>query len=155
MARSRDLVLLVRHARAEDTSPLGDAARGLDARSRRDFRRQAKAIAKRVRLAGIATSPLVRAVQTAEILASACDVREVRVMAVLASGSPAKILEAARALGPGWALVGHNPGLEETLLLALGARAPARLRKGTAAALKLTRRTASLTWVEEPRTPRK
>jgi phosphohistidine phosphatase len=152
---ARNLVLLVRHARAEGDSPLGDAARALDSKGRRDFRRQAQALAGRVRLVGIATSPLLRAVQTAEILAGAGEVREVRVLEVLASGSPAKILEAARALGPGWALVGHNPGLEATLRLALGSGAPPKLRKGAAVALALGKRTARLAWLADPQNPRK
>src|SRR5688500_2294508 len=68
-------------------------------------------------LKGIVTSPLVRAVQTAEILAEACGLDEVRSDGALAAdtATPAGITALARKLGPGWAFVGHNPSLAMTL----------------------------------------
>jgi phosphohistidine phosphatase len=131
-------LVLVRHGRAEDEHPAGDGARGLTAEGRREMLAHARTLAPRLRLDGIATSPLVRAVQTAEILAEALDLREVAVRADLgASEAPDGVLAAARDLGPGWALVGHNPALGMALARLLGSSSPAlRFRKGAAAALE-------------------
>jgi phosphohistidine phosphatase len=133
------LIYLIRHGRAEDTHPLGDEARGLTADGRRGFRDLMGEIGKKLRLVGIATSPLVRAVQTAEIVAEACGIDEVLVRGALGSeqASGDAVIGLARALGPGWALVGHNPSMGEALAQALGlASEAARFRKGAIAALE-------------------
>lgn len=63
-------VTLIRHAEAGDDAPR-DEARALTARGREDARRLGQALARRgVEFSLIVTSPLVRAVQTAEIVAS-------------------------------------------------------------------------------------
>jgi phosphohistidine phosphatase len=64
------------------------------------------------------------------------------------------VLALARALGPGWALVGHNPTMGEALAqaLALGTEA-ARFRKGAIAALRPpaeVRGNWELAWVISP-----
>ena len=123
---------IVRHGAAEDHHALGDGARALTAEGRDEFRELAGELgAKLAGLRTIATSPLVRAVQTAEILATACEISEVVVRAELAaeraSGQSVALL--ARELGPGWALVGHNPSLADALALLLGLKeSPASAR---------------------------
>ncbi len=138
-SRGEGLVYLVRHGRAEDHHPLGDEARALTTDGRRAFRDLMKELASKLALDGIVTSPLVRAVQTAELMASATGVEEIEVQGSLAydQGSAADVLALARARGPGWALVGHNPTMGEALAqaLALGTEA-ARFRKGAIAALR-------------------
>lgn|SRR4051794_1425019 len=69
-------VTLIRHAEAGDDAPR-DEARALTARGREDARRLGQALARRgVEFSLIVTSPLVRAVQTAEIVASELGYRE-------------------------------------------------------------------------------
>jgi len=68
-------VTLIRHAEAGDDAPR-DESRALTVRGRADARRLGRALARRgVRFTLIVTSPLVRAVQTAEIVAAAVDYR--------------------------------------------------------------------------------
>ena len=68
-------VTLIRHAEAGDDAPR-DESRALTARGRADARRLGRALARRgVRFTAIVTSPLVRAVQTAEIVAAATEYR--------------------------------------------------------------------------------
>jgi phosphohistidine phosphatase len=138
-AQSERLVYLVRHGSAEDSHALGDEARGLTPDGRRTFRELAQQVSKRLDLKGIASSPLVRAVQTAELLAEVAGIDEVSIRGTLASdhGSGAAVLDLARALGAGWALVGHNPAMGEALARAL--KLPedaAQFRKGAIAALE-------------------
>jgi phosphohistidine phosphatase len=155
-SRRNALVLLVRHGKAEDTHPLGDGARGLTEDGRDAFRAHARRVAAEVTLDGIATSPLVRAVQTAEILAEACGLPRVEVRGELDfnRASPAALEALCRSLGPGWALVGHNPSMAETLahLLARPGEPP-RFRKGAVAALRLSASGAlpwDLAWMWPP-----
>src|SRR5262249_13562177 len=103
-------ILFVRHARAEAEHPLGDAARGLDEKGRRQFREHAPKLAKKFRVKTIVTSPLVRAVQTAEILASAGDALEVAVRGELAR-TAREVAALADESASGSALVGHNPSM--------------------------------------------
>ncbi len=72
-------LLLVRHAVAEDAHPLGDEARALTAEGRAAFRAHARKLARLTPMTGIVTSPLVRAVQTAELLAEAFGLGSVRI----------------------------------------------------------------------------
>ena len=68
-------VTLIRHAEAGDDAPR-DESRALTVRGRADARRLGRALARRgVRFTLIVTSPLVRAVQTAEIVAAAVGYR--------------------------------------------------------------------------------
>ena len=149
-----DLVYLVRHGKAEDQHPLGDGARALTSEGRREFRELAEELAAKpgLGLHTIATSPLVRAVQTAEILAEACGVEEVPSHAELeaerATGQTVAAL--ARQLGPGTALVGHNPSLAEALQVLLGLPDTPSFRKGAVAALLPGTPKWSLVWVVSP-----
>jgi phosphohistidine phosphatase len=150
------MIYLVRHGKAEDRHPRGDGARALTAEGRDEFRELAAQLGGgkdelRVAPRAIATSPLVRAVQTAEILAAACGVREVVVRAELdaeqATGQSVAAL--ARELGAGWALVGHNPSLAAGLQLLLGLTEEPSFRKGAVAALRPGGKW-SLGWVVSP-----
>jgi phosphohistidine phosphatase len=119
-------IFLVRHGSAEDEHPGGDGARGLTAEGRSAFRKFAHEMADQLRgpnrIIGIATSPLVRAVQTAEILADAIGIDEIRSETSLGAdvATPKSIAALARKLGPGWAFVGHNPSFGNTTAAWLG-----------------------------------
>jgi phosphohistidine phosphatase len=154
-APAEGLVYLVRHGRAEDGHPLGDEARGLTGEGRRAFRDLVRQMAGKLKLKGIASSPLVRAVQTAELLAQACSLDEIQVQGSLAyeQASGPGVIALARSLGPGWALVGHNPSMGEALAHALGLGAEAaRFRKGAIAALEPAEQDKpwKLRWVISP-----
>jgi phosphohistidine phosphatase len=134
-----DCVFLVRHGAAEDDHPLGDEARALTGTGRQAFRALADEIGPSLGLRGIVSSPLVRAVQTAEILAQACDVDDVRIDAALIAdhATAAGITALAMRLGPGWALVGHNPSMAQTYARWMDADGDEiELRKGAIAAFR-------------------
>jgi phosphohistidine phosphatase len=91
-----------------------DDSRPLTAKGRKRFRRAARAFARiGERIDRLFTSPLVRAVQTAEILARVLKRDEVDVLEELRPGVPiAKVLAAVAKLvkdGEAVALVGHDP----------------------------------------------
>lgn len=135
-------LLLVRHAIATDASnsPGGDAARPLSAEGRLRFERGAQALAAQVpELALVLSSPLLRARQTAEILAAACgeSPRRDELESLAPAGSPRATLAALarhREL-PAIALVGHEPTLSalEALLLVGSERSFGIFKKGGAA----------------------
>jgi len=112
-------ILIVRHGEAVDEADgLGDAGRWLTPKGREVSRRVARWVAEDAgrRPAVIWTSPLVRAVQTAEILAEAAGVLDVEVVRDLSPGGDLGRLE--RVLrrdqaGGALALVGHEPSLSE------------------------------------------
>lgn len=145
-------LMLVRHAVAEDEHPLGDEARGLTVEGRAAFRQHARKLARLTPMTGILTSPLVRAVQTAEILAEAFGLAQVEVhRALLSSGNAHKrIVELALEVGPGWALVGHNPSLTLAGTLALGEELPDKLRKGAVLALTPSGKRFTFCWLAAP-----
>lgn len=152
---------LVRHAEAiEMSGTMPDASRYLTTKGRLAFRK----IARRVREAGIApdilfTSPLLRAVQTAEILSER--LKHESPVIVARELSPGFDLQALRSLllGAGSpveaAFVGHEPDLGDiaSSLLALPGGFP--LRKGAVLALEtessVRRGTAKLLWREDGR----
>ena len=127
-------ILFVRHARAEDQHPLGDAARGLDQKGRRQFHEQAPRLAKKFQIKKIVTSPLVRAAQTAEILAGASDALEVDVRGELAR-TARDVAELAAESASGSALVGHNPSLSDAVRILTGDTEVPELKKGCGLAL--------------------
>jgi phosphohistidine phosphatase len=147
-------VLLVRHAIAEDapagTGARADAERALSEEGRRRMRRIATAIAGlEGELALIATSPLLRARQTAELLAAAYDgAPAVAETAELAPDGRApallRLLQQQRSLAA-VALVGHEPNLSlfAGLLLAGRERSLLVLKKGGAAAIDFPGRIAA------------
>ncbi|MGK4002974.1 phosphohistidine phosphatase SixA [Sorangium sp. So ce1036] len=120
-------ILIIRHGQAVDDAPdLGDAGRWLTGKGRKVTRRVARWLARREgrRPAAVWTSPLVRAVQTAEIIAEAAELTdEVSVVAALSpSRDTAEILrllsqyQGAQPL----ALVGHEPSLSALLTALVG-----------------------------------
>jgi phosphohistidine phosphatase len=125
---------IVRHARSIDSHPGGDEMRSLTAEGRTVFRDFARSVAPRGAIEQVGASPLVRATQTAEILAEALGIAEVEIFAELASDADS-IEPLARGLGAGWALVGHNPGMAETLARLCGLAEAPQFRKGAIAAL--------------------
>jgi phosphohistidine phosphatase len=147
---------LVRHAEAVDGHLYGDdTERPLTANGRAAARQVGEALAKNsVTLDVIITSPLVRAVETAELIAVALG---------FAGG-----LEVSGALTPGGhtdeiltrvvephagarvALVGHEPSMGH-LLSALLQKRGLSLSKGAAIALDYDKRRARLKWVIKPK----
>ena len=126
------IVLVVRHGHAVDEARgLADEGRYLSGKGRKQTRKIAARLAKKEK--GVAaraitmwTSPLVRAVQTAEIFADALDLKD-NVIAVPelvpgkdARDTVAKLEEARRDGADVIALVGHEPLLGQIASLLLG-----------------------------------
>jgi phosphohistidine phosphatase len=131
------MILLFRHGHAIDETPgMGDSARALSGKGRKATRKMARWLARRgskIRPTDIWTSPLVRAVQTAEIAAEALGLLdEVTVHAELQPGSNAddlmRKLSEHRGIGP-LMLVGHEPDLSIIAALLLGERSFPGLKK--------------------------
>ncbi|MBS2024115.1 MAG: histidine phosphatase family protein [Deltaproteobacteria bacterium] len=136
-------LFVVRHGIAADPADFKgpDGSRPLTGKGRKRFKRTAKAFARQDTPAHIFTSPLVRAVQTAELLARGCGTDEVEVLEeLLPDGPPAKLLAAVHARlkkGESAALVGHDPQL--TLLVAhlAGTSKDLELMKGAIVCVEL------------------
>jgi phosphohistidine phosphatase len=103
-------------------------------------------------LEGIASSPYVRTVQTAEILAQAFRVTEVVIRPELTPGrSAAELYELIASVRPGWALVGHNPSLAASAAMVLGLEAfPTKFRKGGVLALERKDAAFLVRWFAAP-----
>jgi phosphohistidine phosphatase len=108
----------------------------------------------------ICTSALVRAVQTAEILAKGLAPKaRITTLAALAPGSaPARMAEAIAAHAPGAcvAVVGHEPGLGELAAWLIGARQPRPLKKGGVCRIDMiewppARGQGTLVWAATPK----
>jgi|MudIll2142460700_1097286.scaffolds.fasta_scaffold58332_2 phosphohistidine phosphatase len=109
-------VILIRHARAEErTFFKRDRTRALTADGRRRMRKAARGLhALLPGLTQIATSPLLRARQTAEIVAAVYDGSELMTLPELSPGAaPRAVLAWLRAqpVDATLALVGHEPDL--------------------------------------------
>jgi phosphohistidine phosphatase len=153
-------VLLMRHGEAVGEAPgLGDAGRFLTEKGRKITRRTARWLAKRPKRcpAVIWTSPLVRAVQTAEILAEVAGVRAgVQVVAELSPGRDPKdliaLLRAEPHKGP-LALVGHEPSLSLLAAALLGVSTLPGFKKSGVVALTLEgEEPATLDFAFDPKT---
>jgi phosphohistidine phosphatase len=137
-AEGRPLQLyVVRHGIAvEPEGGMPDGSRPLTAKGRRRFRKTARAFGKLgYRLDLILTSPLVRAVQTAEILAGAADPGEVDVLEELGPDFDPEAARGAIAARAGEAatvaIVGHEPQLSSLLSALSGVpRGDIDLKKG-------------------------
>ena len=123
-------ILLIRHAQAVDEAPgLGDAGRWVTAKGRKLTRKVARWLAKsnKRRPAAIWTSPLVRAVQTAEILAAEVGFKgELQACAQLSPGhDPGELIKLLGTEGlvdvtRPLALIGHEPSLSLIATALLG-----------------------------------
>jgi phosphohistidine phosphatase len=138
-------LLLLRHAIAEDSSAAGDAARRLTEEGRAKMERAARALPRLLPdLAQVISSPLVRARQTAEIVAAAYSPElPIEEEPALAAGAGVRALLtrlARRPFDQPFALVGHEPDLSRLLaLLVTGSERPiAPFKKGGAALVELT-----------------
>jgi phosphohistidine phosphatase len=143
MATLTTRLYIVRHAVAEDLGPGGlDQARRLTSKGRRRFARLIERLAERgLEIDLIATSPLVRCRETAEILSAGVGGRpRVEEVAALAPGSDWQTLvewtvqqDAARV-----AWVGHAPCVGRLVAVSIGdSSAAVRMSKGAIAAIAL------------------
>ena len=133
---------IVRHATAEDVgADGGDRERRLTKKGRKAFARLVRRLAEAgMEIDLVATSPLVRARETAEILAAELGCRRVEVVDALAPGSDWQALvewtvqqDAARV-----AWVGHAPCVGRLVALSIGdGSAAIRMQKGAVAAIRL------------------
>ncbi len=128
---------LVRHAQADARGPRwpDDARRPLTARGRQRFTALLRDPAvRRASFDVVLTSPLVRAAQTAAMLAEARRVPPpTQVCRALEPGGRPEKVARALARGRNWravALVGHEPGLSELVAYLTGQPAPIPFRKG-------------------------
>lgn len=135
-------LIIVRHAAAvERTAEIPEEQRYLTPEGRAYFRKTARTMLKRgVEPSLILTSPLVRAVQTADILAEALDyIGPVQVTEELSPGfDPAalrKLLDTFRQADE-LVLVGHEPDLSGVVAFLLSMEGGFNFKKGAAIALK-------------------
>ncbi|HET7248294.1 MAG TPA: histidine phosphatase family protein [Gemmatimonadales bacterium] len=139
-------LLVVRHAIAEDAAEWArahpdDAGRPLTSEGKKKMKRVADALCALVPdIQQLATSPLTRAVQTAEILAAAYDGLDPVVVPVLAPAqSPVDVTRwlAGERRHETVAIVGHEPGLSRVVswLLAGSERSFVEIKKGAAVLL--------------------
>jgi phosphohistidine phosphatase len=138
-------VTLIRHAEAGDDAA-SDEARSLTRRGREDARRLGRALARRgVAFSLMVSSPLVRAVQTAEIVAAEIAYRErLTVTELLApEGAASRVLDWLKTAGrdlegsPSIALVAHEPILSAVAALLVGRARYPPLKKAEALRIRL------------------
>jgi phosphohistidine phosphatase len=147
--RERVRVYLVRHGKAEREAAGGDAARHLTPEGRARFFALAGALAGKLDLSRVVTSPFSRARQTAEILAAATGARIVENPDLVPGHLTARdLLAFARSQGAGVALVGHNPEMADAVALAAGHGQ--KVQPGAVAAVDFAEDGAELAWIEAP-----
>jgi phosphohistidine phosphatase len=156
------LLYLVRHAYAGqhgDPNYPDDTLRPLTKKGRRQFRRLVKKLARRgFAPSVVATSPLVRCRQTANVIAKRLKLRRVDELDALRPGSQLEPLlawtEEQQADAVAW--VGHSPDVEQLAAALLGARDGVVLfAKGAIAAIDfpdgLTAGHGELEWLATPK----
>jgi len=137
------IIHLIRHAEAvERTAELPDEHRFLTPRGRKRFRRVASSLKKSgIDPDIILTSPLIRAVQTAEILAQTLKFKgDLVVTPLLAHGFQTEELEKLKQGFPRakeLVLVGHEPELGAVTSTLLAAKTSCTLPKGAAVSFKM------------------
>ncbi len=143
-------LVLIRHARAEERGLLKrDRTRALTVDGRRRMRKAARGLHELIPgISQIATSPLARARQTAEIVATVCHCPEVVPLPGLAPGGTGHAVLAwlrAQPADATLALVGHEPDLGQLAgWLLCGARRFSKrtgfvqFKKGAAALIEFT-----------------
>jgi phosphohistidine phosphatase len=139
-------LLIIRHARAEERGLLRrDAGRRLTKDGRKEMRKAAKGLARLVDdLDILATSPLTRAHETADILADELDGPAPTELQLLAPrGSPGRLLAwvADQPADATVALIGHEPDLGCFAGYLLGGKASSfiELKKGAACLISFER----------------
>jgi phosphohistidine phosphatase len=157
-------LLIVRHAIAEDRRAFAargrdDAERPLTEEGRRKMERAARGVGRAApEISALASSPLVRAVETARILLPALGLERFEELGALAPDSAPEALvpwlrSAPGAPGGAVAVVGHEPHLSTLVAwLVSGRTTPlTELRKGGACLVGFSRRpgrgTGSLRWL--------
>jgi phosphohistidine phosphatase len=135
---------IIRHAQAiERSADLPDEQRHLTCRGRKRFR-QVAACLKKIAITPdyIISSPLVRAVQTAEILSETIRFNgELQISADLADGPDSAALSAllqARSSASELVIVGHEPELGELVGTLLRLSSPCSLSKGCVVSLEVS-----------------
>jgi phosphohistidine phosphatase len=134
---------IIRHAQAiERSTDLPDEQRHLTCRGRKRFRKVAACLKKMaISPDYIISSPLVRAVQTAEILSETVRFNgELQISADLAGGPDSAALSAllrARSAASELVIVGHEPDLGELVGTLLRLPAPCTLAKGCVVSLEI------------------
>lgn len=138
-------LLLIRHARAEErTLNQRDRTRALTEDGRRRMRKAARGLRTLIpRLTHIATSPLLRARQTAEIVAAFYESGEIVILPALSPGAAARDVLAWLRTQPNeavFALVGHEPDLSQLAGWLLSGKPSGfvQFKKGAAALIKFT-----------------
>jgi phosphohistidine phosphatase len=136
-------VLLIRHARAEERRLLQrDRTRALTVDGRRRMRRAVRGLKSvEPRLTGLATSPLVRARETAALVGAGYPAAEIEVLPALAPGGARRAALTwlqARPADACLALVGHEPDLGRLAgwLLTGQPREFVRFKKGAVALIE-------------------
>jgi phosphohistidine phosphatase len=151
---------LVRHGIAAERGAAwpDDGLRPLTPDGIRKMDGAARGLAKLVSADVILTSPLVRARQTAEIVARAMPGSRVRVCDALATGEHERLLAAAEAGGESVVAVGHEPHISMALSWLLCGDEMAAwfdVKKGSAALVRFDRPPApgegTLEWLLPPR----
>ncbi len=136
-------LILLRHGKAEPTHPLGDASRALVDKGSK----QARKAGRLLKAAGLVpeivlTSPLVRAVQTAEDFCHAAGLPGPVIQGWLACGCFPETALAELAAFHDFkrvAIVGHEPDLSRLIQWCLGAYGDAiEVKKGSLACLRLS-----------------
>jgi len=139
-------VYFIRHAQAmERSAELTDEHRNLTCRGRKRFRQVAACLKKQgIDPDVIVTSPKVRAVQTAEILAETLHFNgEVRISPDLATGPDPGVLEnllRANGVARELVIIGHEPALGKVIGTLLHLPTPCNLTKGCVVSLKISLR---------------
>jgi phosphohistidine phosphatase len=134
---------IIRHAWAEDSGPgIDDHARRLTKKGRKRFAEMVKQLRKSgMQVDMIATSPLIRARETAEILAAAFDnAPPVEVVDALAPASnwPELVAWTTQQDAARVAWVGHMPCVGRLVALMIGdGSASIRMQKGAVASIRL------------------
>ena len=143
---------LIRHAEAVDSPPGArflDDLRALTPRGDRRFRRTARAFAKLGEtIEAVRSSPVLRAVQTAELLAAQLERPPVAVLDELRPNVAAVVLRdwLLSQTDPSIALVGHGRQLRDLARLLIGPELPFTLKKGCIFRIDLQGKRGSPRW---------
>jgi phosphohistidine phosphatase len=157
------ILYVMRHANAglRRPNPLLDARRGLVKEGKEQCILIARTLsALKVQIDAVVSSPLKRALQTAQLVATELGYEtKIEVSPALAPDGKYADFQALldkRAASEGLLVVGHNPNLVQFMgkLVTGNGGASLRLRKGAIARVDLDRHPAQLQWLIDPRVAR-